>query len=63
LSAGTWRDAFSEQVFVVDSNGGRLSIDVPSHGVRVLLFDQRVTNPAMLRKLDRLQITARRRTP
>lgn len=63
LSAGTWRDAFGEQAFVVDSDGGELSIDVPSHGVRVLLFDQQITNPAMLRKLDRLQITARRRTP
>ena len=63
LSAGTWRDAFGEQAFLVDSDGGELSIDVPSHGVRVLLFDQQITNPAMLRKLDRLQITARRRTP
>lgn len=63
LSAGTWRDAFGEQAFVVDSDGGELSIDVPAHGVRVLLFDQQITNPAMLRKLDRLQITARRRTP
>ena len=38
-----------------------------AHGVPYVLDvdgrQVRVTNPAMLRKLDRLQITARRRTP
>ena len=63
LSAGTWRDAFSDQPFIVDDDEASLRIDVPSHGVRVLLFDQPLTHPAMLRNLDRLQLTARRRTP
>jgi cyclomaltodextrin glucanotransferase len=64
LSAGTWRDAFSDQPFIVDSDDASLRIDVPSHGVRVLFFDQPVTNPTMLWNLDRLQqLAARRRTP
>jgi hypothetical protein len=63
LSAGTWRDACSNQPFVVGSDDASLRIDVPSHGVRVLLFDQPVTNPTLLGNLERLQFTARRRTP
>jgi cyclomaltodextrin glucanotransferase len=63
LSAGTWRDAFSGQPFNIDSDAAGLSIDVPAHGVRVLFFDQRISNPWMLQRLDQLQAKARRRTP
>lgn len=63
LSAGTWRDAFSGQAFEVGSDTASLSLDVPAHGVRVLLFDQPVTNPQMVERLDDLQAKARRRTP
>jgi glycosidase len=62
-SAGTWRDAFSGQAFHAGSDGASLRLDVPAHGVRVLLLDAPVSNPQMLERLDRLQATARRRTP
>jgi len=63
LSAGAWRDAFSGEPFNVAGNDASLSIDVPAHGVRVLLFDQPVSNPRMLRRLDHLQVEARRKMP
>jgi cyclomaltodextrin glucanotransferase len=63
LSAGTWRDSFTGQPFPVDSDAASLSIDVPAHGVRVLMFDRPVSNRQMLQRLDQLQVTARRTTP
>ena len=63
LSAGTWRDAFSGQPFNVAGDAAGLSVDVPAHGVRVLLFDQPTSNPRMLQRLDQLQANARHRTP
>jgi cyclomaltodextrin glucanotransferase len=63
LSTGTWRDAFSGQAFSIDSETEALRVEVPAHGVRVLRFNDPVSNPRMLRRLDRLQATARRRTP
>lgn len=63
LSAGTWKDAFGGQPVVVDSDAASVHIDVPAHGVRVLLFDQPVSNPGMIERLDQLQLSARRRTP
>jgi cyclomaltodextrin glucanotransferase len=63
LSAGTWRDAFSGQPFSVDSDAAALNIDVPAHGARVLFFDEPISNPRMLQRLEQLQAKARRRTP
>lgn len=63
LSAGTWRDSFTGQAFHVDSDADSLSIDVPAHSVRVLMFDRPVSNRQMLQRLDQLQVTARRTTP
>ena len=63
LSAGTWLDAFSGQPFPVDSDGASLDIDVPAHGVRVLFFDQPVSDPGMLERLEQLQVRARRTMP
>jgi len=63
LSAGTWRDSLTGQAFHVDGDAASLSIDVPAHGVRVLMFDRPVSNRQMLQRLDQLQVTARRTTP
>ncbi|WP_205974201.1 hypothetical protein, partial [Pseudomonas viridiflava] len=49
LQPGSWRDAFSgEQVQVQ----GRLTLQVPAHGVRVLLTDAPVTDAALRKQLD-----------
>ena len=63
LSTGTWHDAFSGEPFVVSGDAAGLDIDVPAHGVRVLLFNQPVSNPDLLERLERLQVTASRTTP
>jgi cyclomaltodextrin glucanotransferase len=63
VSAGTWRDAFSGQAFSASRDAAPLRFEVPAHGVRVLFFDDPVSNPRMLERLDRLQATARRRIP
>ncbi|AKS15896.1 alpha-amylase family glycosyl hydrolase [Xanthomonas campestris] len=49
LQPGSWRDAFSgEQVQVQ----GRVTLQVPAHGVRVLLSDAPVTDVALRKQLD-----------
>nr|WP_283161571.1 alpha-amylase family glycosyl hydrolase [Xanthomonas nasturtii] len=49
LHSGVWRDAVSgEQVQVQ----GRLTLPVPAHGVRVLLSDAPITDPALRKQLD-----------
>ena len=63
LSAGTWTDAFTGESFLVENDDASLSVSVPPHGVRVLLFEQPVTNARLLGELDRLQAKARRTTP
>ncbi len=48
LQPGQWRDAFSgQQVSIADS----LKIEVPAHDLRVLLFDQPLTSPALRERL------------
>jgi glycosidase len=59
LSHGSWTDAASHDSLEVDAAAPQLTVTVPPHGVRVLLFDGPVNNPELLRELDRLQ---RRRT-
>lgn len=49
IADGAWRDALGDGAISVD---GAASLDVPAHGVRVLLRDE-VAVPAVLR--DRLQ--------
>ncbi|MBT8082202.1 MAG: cyclomaltodextrin glucanotransferase [Gammaproteobacteria bacterium] len=63
LSPGTWRDAMTGQVREVDAALPGLDVRVEPHGVRVLLQDAPVVNPRLASELDRLQATARRRTP
>ncbi|MCY7312286.1 MAG: cyclomaltodextrin glucanotransferase [Pseudoxanthomonas sp.] len=48
LQAGAWRDAFSGGTVQID---GPLALEVPAHGVRVLLFDQPLTNEALRTRL------------
>jgi len=63
LSAGTWTDAFTGENFLVANDDARLPVGVPPHGVRVLLFDQPVTNARLLGELNRLHAKARRKMP
>ncbi|UXA53699.1 alpha-amylase family glycosyl hydrolase [Xanthomonas prunicola] len=49
LQPGTWRDAMSGEQVPVQR---RLLAPVPAHGVRVLLSDAPITDPALRRQLD-----------
>jgi cyclomaltodextrin glucanotransferase len=53
-----WRDAMTG---AAQASAPAIAID--AHSVRVLLSGARVTEPALLARLDRLQATARRMTP
>ncbi|MBD9367856.1 cyclomaltodextrin glucanotransferase [Xanthomonas sp. XNM01] len=48
LQPGGWRDGFSGERIDI---GRRLRIEVPAHGVRVLFFDQPLTDAALRAKL------------
>ncbi len=48
VQPGTWRDAFDGQTVEV---GTRLDIEVPAHGVRVLLREEPLTDPALRQRL------------
>ena len=48
LQPGNWRDGFSGERIDI---GRRLRIEVPAHGVRVLFFDQPLTDAALRAKL------------
>ncbi len=52
LSDGTWRDAAGEDAFMV-TGGAPLAVEVPAHGVRVLLHDGRNDDPALLAQMQR----------
>ncbi len=60
LSAGRWRDAQSGETFDVSADEARLVVEVPAHGVRVLLFDAPVNDAALAARLDSLHAAARR---
>lgn len=60
LNPGTWKDAFTGDATEVQA---ALPVVVEPHGVRVLLRDGPVSNPKLILELDRLQATARRKTP
>ncbi len=63
LDGGAWRDAFTGETTAVPAESPQLQTTVPAHGVRVLLRDGPVSDPLMMAELERLQATARRRTP
>ncbi len=48
VQQGAWRDAFSGEAIQV---GDTLTLEVPSHDVRVLLFERPLTNPALRQRL------------
>lgn len=49
LQAGEWRDGFSGQRLRI---GDTLALEVPAHGVRVLFFDQALTNADLRARLE-----------
>lgn len=51
LQPGTWRDGFSGERIEV---GRRLRVEVPAHGVRVLLFDAPLTRADLRARLAEL---------
>lgn len=52
LAAGEWRDAAGGEPVRV-AEGRPLEVEVPAHGLRVLLRDGRTTDPALRAELDR----------
>ena len=50
--AGAWRDATGGNAAVA-VRGEPLALEVPAHGVRVLLQDGRIRDPGLRRQLDR----------
>lgn len=58
ISAGAWRDASSGATVKVSGRGAALELDVPAHGVRVMLLDQRNTNRELVAELNRLMAVA-----
>nr|WP_205953558.1 alpha-amylase family glycosyl hydrolase [Pseudoxanthomonas winnipegensis] len=48
LQAGTWRDGFDGGQVRID---GRVALEVPAHGVRVLFYDGALTNPELRARL------------
>ena len=63
LSTGAWRDAFDGTTITIVGQPSGVSLTVPPHDVRVLLHDGPVTDRPLIEELDRLQATARRKTP
>ena len=63
LSTGDWRDAETGTIYPVRSDDVSLEIDVPAHGVRVLLLDEAVNNVQFMRELDRLLAATERPGP
>ncbi|MEG3050571.1 MAG: alpha-amylase family glycosyl hydrolase [Thermomonas sp.] len=59
LQAGAWRSALDGGTVDV-ADGGRLSADVPAHGVQVFLLDAAVTQPALQAALDQAMASARK---
>ena len=52
MGAGAWRDAMSGNTVTAPGNAA-LPLEVPAHGVRVLLRNERVRDPDLRRQLDR----------
>ncbi|MCA0392904.1 MAG: cyclomaltodextrin glucanotransferase [Proteobacteria bacterium] len=48
VQPGRWRDGFDGRIVEL---GDRVDLDVPAHGVRVLLFDQPLTDPSLRARL------------
>ena len=63
LSTGEWRDAESGEVQAVTGREASIRLDVPAHGVRVLLFDAENNNEELAMELSRQQKGARRSRP
>ncbi|MGI9234814.1 MAG: alpha-amylase family glycosyl hydrolase [Woeseiaceae bacterium] len=55
LSRGPWRDAGNGEVFIVTDESPRIAATVPSHDVRILLFDEPVNNLAFAAELNQLR--------
>jgi len=51
LNKGQWVDALTQQTYLVADNQKSLVVQVPSHGVKVLLFNQPLSNVELLKRL------------
>jgi len=52
VNEGMWQDAFNENVTMILPEHSSLSLDVPAHGVKVLLLNQALTNTQLLERLS-----------
>jgi len=55
LSHGSWRDAYTGEIVVVNAASPILTAEVAAHDARVFLFDAPVNNAALAAELVRLQ--------
>ena len=55
LSKGQWLDAISGEEYLVDNQKSTLSTEVKAHGVKVLLLNSPIENPALLAELSARQ--------
>ena len=60
VNAGEWRDALNDTRYRVGDAESLEDLEVPAHGMRVLLLDGPVTHPLLIAELDRLQSRAER---
>jgi glycosidase len=61
LQPGRWQDALEDESLWVEPDG-TLVVQVPAHGVKVLLLDAPVRRADLIRRLDSLQTAANRRS-
>jgi glycosidase len=61
LQAGQWRSAINNTSYRIDPLKPRFKMEVPAHGVEVLLLDSAVQNPVLIQKLDALMAAKQRR--
>jgi cyclomaltodextrin glucanotransferase len=61
LQPGRWQDALEDESLWVEPDG-TLAVQVPAHGVKVLLLDAPVRRADLIRRLDSLQTAANRRS-
>jgi len=51
LSEGLWQDAVSKENITISAEQNALTLEVPAHGVRVLLLNEALTNTRLIERL------------
>jgi cyclomaltodextrin glucanotransferase len=51
LNEGVWQDAVTKENITVSAEQNALTLEVPAHGVKVLLLDEALSNPQLIERL------------